>query len=87
MGTGSHVFNPETQIDFDLPRAGHVTLVIYNLTGQVIRTLVDEERVAGRYAVTWDGKNEQGQVVASGVYVYRLTSGDFTAIKKMVLMK
>jgi hypothetical protein len=80
-------FNPETQIAFDLPEAGHVTLVIYNLTGQVIRTLVAEERVAGRYTVTWNGKNEQGQAVASGVYVYRLTVGDFTATKKMVLMK
>ena len=73
----------------------HVTLKIYNLLGQEVRTLVDEVQEPGYYAVTWDGKESDGRQAASGIYFYRLTCGgtsrnnrgSFSATKRMVLMK
>ncbi|MEW6687036.1 MAG: FlgD immunoglobulin-like domain containing protein, partial [Candidatus Edwardsbacteria bacterium] len=64
-----------------------VSLKIYNVAGQVVKTLVNEPQEPGYYAVRWDGKNESGVGVASGVYFYRLRAGDFTATKKMILVK
>jgi hypothetical protein len=80
-------FNPETQIGYDLPQSGHVTLTVYNVMGQVIRVLVDGDRQAGRYTIRWEGNDAQGQSVASGIYVYRLTAGAFTTTKRMVLLR
>ena len=72
-----------------------VSLKIYNILGQEVKTLVDEPKEAGAYTVTWDGTDEYGQMVTSGVYFYRLTTGvisqenggSFSVIKRMVLMK
>jgi flagellar hook assembly protein FlgD len=64
-----------------------VSLKIYNLLGQEVRTLVDEIQDPGYYTVTWDGRDGSGNEVASGLYFYRLEVGDFTAVKRMVLMK
>ncbi|MEW6685101.1 MAG: FlgD immunoglobulin-like domain containing protein [Candidatus Edwardsbacteria bacterium] len=64
-----------------------VSLKIYNITGQLVKTLVNKDRKMGRYEVRWDGTDESGKRVADGVYFYRLTAGDFTAIKKMVLLR
>jgi hypothetical protein len=81
-------FNPTTQIQYDLPKASDVRLVIYNILGQPVRTLVNEtNQVAGRYNMTWDGKNDHGQTVATGVYIYKINAGEFTATKKMNLLK
>ena len=80
-------FNPYTQIEFSLPRASHVTLGVYNIVGQRVRQLVDEDLPAGRMVTTWDGKNEKGVEVASGIYLYHITAGEFDATKKMVLLK
>ncbi|MDH4156758.1 MAG: T9SS type A sorting domain-containing protein [candidate division Zixibacteria bacterium] len=75
-------FNPTTEIAFALPVASHVTVEIYNITGQKAALLVDEKLEAGRHVVRWDAGG-----MASGVYLYRLRAGSFTATKKMVLLK
>lgn len=80
-------FNPETEISYVLPNACHVRLSIYNLLGQRIRTLVDGYQAAGHQTVRWDGTDEQGNKVASGIYFYRIQAGEFTDAKKMILMK
>lgn len=81
-------FNAETTISYYIPETSTVRLSIYALTGQLIRTLVDREHPAGRYSVLWDGRNDAGQDVSSGVYLYRLNGTDRgTETKKMVLMR
>jgi len=80
-------FNPETTIQFDLPEIAHVRLEIYNLLGQRITTLVDNRQPAGRYTLMWDGKDQHGNAVASGIYFYKLTAGDFVQVRKMILAR
>ena len=80
-------FNPETEIRYQLPEAVHVSLEIYNLLGQKIRTLVDENKQAGYHTTHWDGSNDFGNAVASGVYLYVLKAGEFSDVKKMILMR
>jgi hypothetical protein len=80
-------FNPETEISYDLPKDSWVKLSIYNIRGQKVKALVDGFEAAGHKRVHWDGTNEEGDRVASGVYLYRLEAGDFTATKKMVLLR
>jgi hypothetical protein len=87
-------FNPSTSIRFavDGPRfmvhrPVHTTLKIYNLRGQLVRMLLDEEKQPGRYTVIWDGKNDKGEEVASGIYFYQLITENNKATKKMVLLK
>jgi hypothetical protein len=80
-------FNPVTQINFDLPVRSHVTLTVYNVLGQQVTTLVDQEMSANRYVVDWDGTSVEGRKVASGIYFYRLQAGDFIQTKKMMLLK
>jgi hypothetical protein len=80
-------FNPETQIKYDLPVAGHVNLAIYNVLGQKVRILVDEFQDAGRKSARWDGHDENGRDVASGIYFYKIKVENFEKIRKMVLIK
>ena len=81
-------FNPETTLKYDLPEAGDVKLEVYNMLGQVVRTLVNEHQTAGRYAVQWDATNDLGQNMSSGIYFYRVrVGGEFTDVKKMLLLK
>ena len=80
-------FNPTTEIQFALPERGNVDLAIYNTLGQRIRTLVSGVRSAGVFTVTWDGKNDLGKPVTSGIYMYKIVSGQHQAIRKMILMK
>jgi len=81
-------FNPETTISFDLSAESVVTLTVYSMTGQVVRTLVDGKALgAGQYKSVWDGRDESGSKVGSGVYFYQLNAGDFTAKKKMTLLQ
>jgi hypothetical protein len=81
-------FNPETTINFELSEEAVVTLTIYDLTGQVVRTLVSGQfMTAGNYQSLWDGQNEVGVRVGSGVYLYRLNAGAFTAMQKMTLLQ
>ena len=80
-------FNPTTTIAFDVAKSADVSLKLYNITGQEIRSLIDENLSAGQYQITWDGKNNVGQQVASGIYFYQIKAGQFSAIKKMILLK
>ncbi len=64
-----------------------ITLKIYNIRGALVRTLVDDKRTSGEYEVIWDGKNEKGEAVASGIYFYKLKAGDFSETKKMILLR
>jgi hypothetical protein len=86
-------FNPTTTIKYTLTSLGNgeeslpTTLKIYNILGEVVRTLVDEPKSAGVHYEVWDGKDDQGHQVASGIYFYRLRAGEFSETKKMVLLK
>ncbi len=81
-------FNPETTIRYDLSSDAIVSLTIYNITGQVVRKLVDGASLAaGQYQAVWDGRNESGVGVASGMYFYLLHAGDYVAKRKMVLLR
>jgi flagellar hook assembly protein FlgD len=80
-------FNPTTTIKYQLPQDSKVTLTIYNTLGQVVRTLVNEDAKAGYYQMQWDGRNDAGTSVSTGMYIYRISAGNFTAVKKMTLMK
>jgi hypothetical protein len=80
-------FNPSTQIQFAVPRASKISLIIYNLLGQRVRTLAEGVYAAGHYTVTWDGRGEDGQTLASGVYFSRLETGSVALVKKMLMMK
>ena len=80
-------FNPTTTIAFSIAEVSDVKLAIYGVRGELVRTLVDGRRAPNNYRVIWDGKNNAGNFVASGVYFYRLIAGDFKATKKMVLLR
>ncbi|MEW6050473.1 MAG: T9SS type A sorting domain-containing protein [Candidatus Zixiibacteriota bacterium] len=80
-------FNPSTTISFSLPVGGKAKLEIYNILGVLVATPYDGAAEAGKTDVVWDGKNASGETVASGVYLYRLTSGSFTETRKMMLLK
>jgi hypothetical protein len=80
-------FNPETDISYALPSDCQVKLSIYNVTGQKVRTLVDDHQTAGYKTVHWNGKDEDGKEVASGVYFCKIQAGTFTDARKMILMK
>jgi len=85
-------FNPETWIPFQLPKDADVVLEIYNLNGQLVRTLSLGMLPAGYYdgqstATYWDGRTDTGEKISSGIYFYRLTAGDYSAIKRMVVVK
>jgi hypothetical protein len=81
-------FNPSTTIRFALPKEAPVTLVIYNMLGVPVRTLINGEQLgAANHQVTWDGKDDAGMTVPSGMYLYRITAGSFQATRKMTLLK
>ncbi|HEY9165854.1 MAG TPA: FlgD immunoglobulin-like domain containing protein [Candidatus Kryptonia bacterium] len=81
-------FNPQTAIRFSIPKSGHVTLKIYNILGQEIATIVNQQFQPGTYTYYWDGKNKYNVQVASGVYLYRIeSSSGFASTRKMVLVK
>ena len=75
-------YNPTSTITFDLPKASHVTLNVYNTLGQLVATLIEEQKQPGRYDVQFDGSN-----LTSGFYFYRMTAGGFVDTKKMIIMK
>ena len=80
-------FNPETTINYSVPTTGHTTLKIYNLKGEVVRTLVNDVRQAGNYSVVWNGTDDRNRSVASGIYLYRLENNGKSHIGKMLLSK
>ena len=80
-------FNQETMIRFRLPEVSRVRLEIFDVLGQKVRTMLDDELPAGQYRLSWYGRNDAGQVVSSGVYFYRMDAGKFRAMRGMVLVK
>ncbi|MHB1685857.1 MAG: T9SS type A sorting domain-containing protein [Ignavibacteriaceae bacterium] len=80
-------FNPSTIISYDIPTQGKVVLKIYSILGQEVRTLVDDVQASGRYQITWNGDNNFGQKLASGIYFYRMLYNQQQIVKKMVLLK
>ncbi len=80
-------FNPETAISYQLSTVSNLELAVYNSLGQKIRTLVQARQPAGRYQVKWDGRNEAGREVGSGIYIYRLKAGQYSISKKMILIR
>ena len=80
-------FNPETTLRYVLPQAGPVSLTIYDLVGQRVRLLVDEVQAPGVYTLQWNGRDENGMEVASGLYFYRIEAGAFVQTRKMTLVR
>lgn len=80
-------FNPETTIKYQLPNATDVTLKIYNNSGKLVKKLVNTKQAAGYHTVLWDGKDDYGCQVASGMYLYSIKTKEFSQIKKMILVR
>ena len=80
-------FNPVTNIEFELPEAEELSLKVYDIRGSLVATLADGHRDAGKYQVVWNAKNMKGAPVASGIYLLKMTAGEFTATKKMTLLR
>jgi hypothetical protein len=80
-------FNPSTTVKFQIPQTSDVTIKIYDMLGQEVRTLFAGEVLRGTYSVDWDGKNDAGQQMSSGSYIYRMVAGEFMQAKKMILIK
>ena len=82
-------FNSNTAISYQLSavRPLHTTLTIYNIAGQKVRTLVNGQKEAGSYRVCWNGRDDGGKPVASGVYIYRIQAGEFSQSRRMILLK
>ncbi len=80
-------FNPTTTIRYEIPRGGEVRTNIYTVTGQFVRELSQVHQQAGVYAVTWDGRNSDGQTVASGIYFYRVAFERSVLTQKMIFLK
>jgi flagellar hook assembly protein FlgD len=80
-------FNPTTTFAFELPSAADVRLIIYNQKGQIVRELVNGEMAPGYHTVAWDARDSNGIQAPTGIYLYRLTAGDFSETKKLTLLK
>ena len=82
-------FNPTTTIRYDLPEAGHVVLNVFNISGQLVRTLVDDWIEAGHHRAEWDGRDEHDREVAAGIYLYRLVieKDKLSMVRRMVFLK
>ena len=81
-------FNPKTTIKYELPNSGDISLKIYNVTGQLVKTLVDNHKEAGYHTIEWNGDDENGRSVASGIYIYRLINNEgIVNTKKMIMVK
>ena len=80
-------FNPSTAITYDLPKESLVKLVVYNVLGQKVRRLIEAKQQTGAHTVQWNGLDDYGRRMATGMYIYRIEAGRFIAVRKMVLMK
>ena len=82
-----NAFNPNTQIKYDLPEDALVNITIYDIMGRSIRSLVNSNQTAGYRSIRWDGKNNLGEGVSAGMYIYMIQAGEFRQVRKMVLLK
>lgn len=80
-------FNPSTVVDYSLERKSRVNISIFNILGQKVKTLVDEDLEAGVHRIVWDGRDDRGRQVASGIYFYKMWAGDFVETRKMALIR
>jgi hypothetical protein len=80
-------FNPSTSISYEIPQTEFVTLEIYNALGEKVRTLINEVQEAGHYQVEWNAKNNSGNQLSSGIYLYRFSAGNYINVMKMVLLR
>ena len=80
-------FNSGTTINYSLPEKSDIQIVIYSLLGQPVRTLINSSSHSGLHNVTWDGRDNKGNAVSGGIYLYRIRTEKFTAVKKMLLLK
>ncbi len=80
-------FNPQTTIEFSVPKTTHTSIDVYDITGKRIKTLIDQVQSPGQHVIVWDGTDHNGQTVASGVYLYRLHAGSFVETRTMVFLK
>ncbi len=80
-------FNPSTIISYTLPKRADVSISIINLLGQNVKTIKNDNQIAGKHEIIWDGTDQSGRSVASGVYFYQINSGDYTESKKMIMLK
>jgi len=80
-------FNPETKINFEVTQTVQVAINVFDILGQKVKTLVNNEFSSGSYTVDWDGRSENGSQLSSGVYIYQMRAGEFTQIRRMVMMK
>jgi hypothetical protein len=80
-------FNPETTISFELSKPGNVVLNIYNLKGELVKRLINNQMSNGKHSIVWDGKDNNGHICSSGVYFYKIESNGVVEVKKMLLLK
>ncbi|OQX83486.1 hypothetical protein B6D60_10395, partial [candidate division KSB1 bacterium 4484_87] len=80
-------FNSSTSFRFEIPRATHVVVEVYNILGKKVKTLVNERREAGFYTVFWDGIDDNGEQAGSGIYFYHMTADQFHATHKMIVVR
>ena len=80
-------FNPETTIQYQLPEPANVLVKIYNLQGQLVRRLINEDKEAGYHEIVWDARDNEGNSLSSGVYLYRIQAGAFMEVKKLMLLR
>jgi flagellar hook assembly protein FlgD len=80
-------FNPDTEIKFNLPRSSNVTLEIFDITGRKVTTLINKKLSSGPHSVSWNGRDESGTEVSTGIYLYRLSTGEYSDTRKMLLLK
>jgi len=86
-GAAPNPFNPATTLSYDIASGGRVSLKIYSIDGRLVRTLVDETVLPGRYSTVWQGRDDGGRTVASGTYVVRLVAPGRTETRRMMLLK
>lgn len=87
MSNYPNPFNPETTIPFSLAKTGDATLRIFNIAGQQVATLIDGKQVQGYHVVRWNGRDDAGVTLASGIYFARLDAGSFSQTRKLILLK
>jgi fibronectin type 3 domain-containing protein len=86
-GNYPNPFNPSTDVKFSLKEAADVQIDIFNIKGEKVKTLVNDHMEAAYHSVTWNGNDDQGRTVGSGIYFYKMRAGKYTSTKKMILMK
>ena len=87
LGNYPNPFNPSTTFRYTLSTPELVTLKVYSMLGQLVRTIVNEQQVEGYYEAIWDGRNDAGATVSSGIYIYRMTAGSYVETRRMMLVK